>query len=155
MEIERKFIVDIENWQNIAKGKGERIIQGYLYSSIDKTIRVRVMGDNGFITIKGKTVNISREEYEYPIPANEAAEIINKLADGVIEKKRYTITYKSKTWEVDEFLGDNEGLIVAEIELDSEGEQFELPQWVGKEVSDDARYYNSNLLKSPFKLWKK
>jgi CYTH domain-containing protein len=153
MEIERKFLVHKEGWLKANKPAGEHITQGYLTVDPEKTIRVKVKNNAGFITIKGKTVNISREEYEFPIPADEAAEVIQKFAGDTIDKIRFTLNYKGKKWEVDEFLGDNEGLLLAEIELDTENESFEKPEWIDKEVSDDNRYYNSNLSKHPFKVW--
>jgi CYTH domain-containing protein len=153
MEIERKYLVDKELWLKTNKPAGEYIIQGYLTTDIDKTIRVRVTGSVGYITIKGRTVNIAREEYEFPIPADKASELIQKFSEGILEKVRYKVPYKGKTWVVDEFLGGNKGLIIAEVELTEEHESIELPEWIGKEVSDDARYYNACLVKHPFTAW--
>jgi len=136
------------------KPLGEKIIQGYLSTDIHKTIRVGIIGPSGYITIKGQTIHISREEFEFPVPYEMAKEIINIFTEGVIEKIRYIIPYKGKTWEVDGFMGDNNGLLLAEIELNSEDEWVELPEWIGKEVSDDSRYFNSNLIKNPYKRWK-
>jgi len=155
LEIERKYLVKKDLWLKTNKPKGEHILQGYLVSDYNKVIRVRVKGEEGTLTIKGKTINISRDEYEFPIPANIAAELIQKFAAGFIEKIRYTVYHNSKTWEVDEFLDNNEGLLLAEVELDSEKEIVELPDWIGIEVSGDSRYFNSNLQKYSFKSWKK
>lgn len=154
MEIERKYKVIREQWQKADKPDGEKIIQGYLSTDVDKTIRVRIKGSQAFMTVKGETVNISREEIEFSMPVDKATELIEKFAAGIIEKTRYSIPYKGKLWEVDNFTGDNEGLLIAEIELDSEDETVELPAWIGKEVSDDSRYYNSNLSINPYKEWK-
>lgn len=154
MEIERKYKVIKEQWLKTDKFDGERIIQGYLTTDADKTIRVRIRGSQGFMTVKGKTMNISREEIEFPVPVDKAKELIEKFADGIIEKTRYTVQYRGKMWEIDEFAGDNEGLLLAEIELINEVEVVELPEWIGKEVSDDSRYYNSNLSIYPYKEWK-
>jgi CYTH domain-containing protein len=153
MEIERKYLVKKEVWQLFDKPAGEKIIQGYLSTDINKTIRVRLKGSSGFMTIKGKTDNISREEIEFPVPAGQVMEIIEKFSEGVIDKIRYTLSCEGKIWEVDEFMDDNEGLLLAEIELQSEDESFDLPEWVGPEVSHDIRYFNSNLSKKPFKNW--
>lgn len=153
MEIERKYLVNKEHWLKLDKPAGEKITQGYLTTDINKTIRVRIRDLIGYISIKGKTNNITREEFEFVIPIEEATELIKKFAEGIIEKIRYTIIYKEQTWEVDEFLGNNEGLLIAEIELKSEDERFKLPDWIDKEVSYDKRYFNSNLSIDPFKSW--
>lgn len=154
MEIERKYKVKKDLWAELDKPAGEKIIQAYLCSGKDGVIRVRVRNNQGSMAIKGKTTNISREEFEFPVPVDIANEIIKKFAAGTIEKIRYIIPYKGKTWEVDEFSGHNEGLIIAEIELNSEDEVFELPEWVGKEVSDDSRYFNASLSHHPYEEWK-
>lgn len=153
MEIERKFLVNNEKWSIFHKGDCEYILQGFLLIDLNKTIRVRVKGERAYITIKGKSMNYSREEYEFLINKKEAIEIISKFSEYIIEKNRFTFEYLGKIWEVDEFLGDNYGLIIAEIELNSESENFELPEWVDREVSNDIRYYNSNLAKNPFINW--
>lgn len=153
MEIERKFLVNKDLWRELSKPEGEHILQGYITSGMDKSIRIRLTGEQAWLTIKGKTVNLSREEYEFPLPADIAASVIEKFSEGKVEKVRYKIHYKRKTWEVDEFLGENEGLVVAEVELESEQERVELPAWVGEEVSYDPRYYNAVLIKKPFKTW--
>ncbi|RKR83741.1 adenylate cyclase [Mucilaginibacter gracilis] len=153
VEIERKFLVDHAKWQTLQKPHGMVIKQGYLLTDPEKTIRIRIKDQLSYITIKGKTKGISRSEYEYPIPLNEANELLSSLCEAVISKTRYCITFAGKLWEVDVFNGDNQGLIVAEIELDDENEQFDTPPWLAAEVSDDARYYNSNLSLNPFKNW--
>jgi CYTH domain-containing protein len=155
VEIERKFLVDHEKWGKLKKPAGTHYHQGYLTDEVNCVIRVRVTGVDGFITIKGANSGISRREYEYKIPAADASELINGFAKSSVEKIRYKIEIANKLWEIDEFLGDNEGLIMAEIELKNEDETFEKPEWLAREVSDDQRYYNSNLAKNPFKNWGK
>jgi CYTH domain-containing protein len=151
-EIEHKFLVRGSEWKSL--GNGELFRQGYLSLDPERTVRVRVAAGKGFLTIKGKTQGVTRAEYEYEIPVAEAASMLDTLCVGpLIEKNRYRISYSGFVWEVDEFLGDNAGLVVAEIELDSEDQKFKLPEWVGEEVSDDPRYYNSNLTKYPFSQW--
>jgi len=153
LEIERKFLVDRQKWQKISKPDGTHYRQGYLVDEASKTIRVRAAGKKGFITIKGATAGITRKEFEYEIPVEEAIQLIDGFAGSEVEKIRYRITFEGKLWEVDEFLGDNKGLIMAEIELKHEDEAFEKPAWITSEVSDDGRYYNSYLAKKPFKDW--
>ncbi|MEO6523601.1 MAG: CYTH domain-containing protein [Mucilaginibacter sp.] len=153
VEIERKFLVDHAQWNQLSKPKGMVIRQGYMLKADDKTIRIRVKDDQSYITIKGKTQGISRSEYEYAIPLKEGNELLAAFCAAVIDKTRYNITFAGKLWEVDVFEGDNAGLIVAEIELESEDEMFDLPEWITKEVTDDARYFNSNLSVNPYKNW--
>jgi len=154
IEIERKFLVSADSWRQGATGTLFR--QGYLCTDPERTVRVRLAGDRGTLTIKGKTEGISRAEFEYPIPAAEAADLLDRLCLlPLIEKKRYRVEHAGKTWEIDEFFGDNEGLILAEVELESADAQVELPSWVGREVSDDPRYYNANLVQHPFSRWGK
>ena len=153
VEIERKFLVKTELWKNVKPQKSFTIKQAYLSRDPEKTIRVRVAGEKGFITIKGPTKGISRKEFEYEIPGSDAEELISDFTKNVIEKIRHHVLYKNKLWEVDEFKGDNEGLIVAEIELDDENEKIALPEWIDKEISSDRRYANSNLIAQPFKTW--
>jgi CYTH domain-containing protein len=152
-EIERKFLVNVEEWQKVEKPAGLPIRQGYLTTDPNKTIRVRLTGTEGFLTIKGLSVGASRLEYEYAIPVNEAQELLDNFSIAELSKIRYIITFNNETWEVDEFLGDNAGLLVAEIELEQEDAYFDRPQWVGKEVTEDAKYYNSNLTINPYKNW--
>lgn len=153
-EIERKYLVNHEKWNSLKKEEGILLKQGYIHSSIEKTIRVRISNGKGYLTIKGATVEISRSEFEYEIPENEANELLNQFAENEIKKFRYAIKLGNHTWEVDVFLGENEGLIIAEVELQSEDEELELPDWVGTEVSLDSRYFNANLIENPYKLWK-
>ena len=146
MEIERKFLVKEQLWQGIEKPSPSRIVQAYLVNSAEKTVRIRIKGTKGFLTIKGPTQGISRAEFEYEIPLKDADDLISTFAEKVIEKFRYEISFKNHLWEVDVFTGKLEGLYLAEIELNSEDEHFELPDWVGEEVSTDPNYYNSNLI---------
>lgn len=152
-EIERKFLVDHQKWSAIDKPMGNHFQQGYLLINPEKTIRVRVTDQSGFITIKGKSTGATRLEYEYAIPIAEAQELLQNFAENIIEKVRYKIVYKGKLWEIDEFQDKNEGLIMAEIELKQETEAFDLPQWILKEVTGDIRYYNSYLSEHPFSQW--
>jgi len=151
-EIERKFLLNREKWLAIDKPTGQHFRQGYILTDPNKTIRVRTTETKGFLTIKGISVGASRSEYEYEIPLHEASELLDNFATSELEKIRYVITYKEKVWEIDEFLGDNFGLMVAEIELISEDEEFDLPEWIDQEVTEDQKYYNSNLTLNPFKL---
>ncbi|MBU8881513.1 CYTH domain-containing protein [Kaistella sp. DKR-2] len=153
LEIERKFLVKEKLWQQSDKPSGEFFRQGYLLTDPVKTVRVRQTADKGFITIKGISVGATRTEYEYEIPASDAEELLNEFSGSELSKTRYKIFFEGKLWEVDEFLGDNEGLIVAEIELESEDENFALPEWVDVEVTSEEKYYNSNLTLNPFKNW--
>ncbi|HZY36481.1 MAG TPA: CYTH domain-containing protein [Mucilaginibacter sp.] len=155
IEIERKFLVNPEKWGALKKPSGTHYHQGYLLDDVNCTIRVRLAGKVGFITIKGPNLGITRKEFEYKIPAAEASELIGGFAKSAVEKVRYKIKFAGKLWEVDEFLGDNEGLLMAEIELKDEHEVFEKPAWITAEVSGDVRYYNSNLANNPFKNWRK
>lgn len=152
IEIERKFLVKNDTYKEGIIPKYFR--QGYLCVDEERVVRVRVADERAFITIKGKNNGISRIEYEYEIPKDEAVEMLDKLAlPGVIEKYRYCVSFASKLWEVDEFLGNNAGLVLAEIELKNADESFEIPDWLAEEVSHDARYYNSNLSKKPYNQW--
>jgi adenylate cyclase len=152
IEIEKKYLLENSNWKTEAF-KTIKIKQGYLNSEIERTIRVRTSGNEGIITIKGKTVNLTRSEFEYAIPLNDALELLKMCDSPIIEKTRYLIKKGELTWEIDEFSGENEGLIVAEIELTDENQEFDLPEWIGKEVSHDTRYYNSSLISNPYKNW--
>ena len=152
-EIERKFLIDHQRWVNLSKPEGKLFRQGYLLTDKDKTIRVRVTATKGFLTIKGQTIGATRMEYEYEIPVAEATELLDNFSLSELSKIRYEIPFSGKLWEVDVFLGDNKGLIVAEIELDSEDEIFTLPDWVSREVTEEEKYYNSNLTVTPFKDW--
>jgi adenylate cyclase len=148
MEIERKFTVDIEKWSKINKPKPHEIIQGYLLQSAECTIRVRLKNEQAFLTLKGKTIGISRSEFEYEIPKQDALSIIEQFTKKTLYKLRYEIKIGDHIWEVDEFKGKLAPLILAEIELKSESEQFEKPDWVLQDVSLDPQFYNSNLIDS-------
>jgi CYTH domain-containing protein len=152
-EIERKFLVVGEEWRKFAVGTIYR--QGYIFSDMQRTVRVRVAGKKGFLTIKGMAVGLARPEFEYAIPAEDAMLMLDTLCDRpLIEKTRYVLKQGDLTWEIDEFAGENQGLIVAEIELTDENQPIELPSWVGLEVSHDPRYFNAALAKNPFSHWK-
>jgi CYTH domain-containing protein len=151
-EIERKFLLRNDTWKKLAKGTYYR--QGYLNSHKERTVRVRTIDETGFLTIKGISVGATRMEYEYEIPVEDARVLLKELCEKpIIEKNRYKIEFAGFIWEVDEFFGENKGLIVAEIELESEDQQFEKPDWIGEEVGDDSRYFNSSLIKNPFSSW--
>ena len=151
-EIERKFLVIGEAWRGLAQGTLYR--QGYLNSAKERTVRVRTVGDKAVLTIKGLTVGASRVEYEYEIPFEDGNFLLDNLAEKpIIEKKRYRIPQGKFVWEIDEFFGENQGLIVAEIELESEDEAFDRPEWAGQEVTGDPRYFNSNLIRHPYTRW--
>jgi adenylate cyclase len=151
-EIERKFLVRGDAWRSLAKGAPYR--QGYLNSAKERTVRVRIADARAFLTVKGVTVGATRPEYEYEIPFDEGKAMLDTLAEKpLIEKNRYKIPVSGLTWEIDEFLGDNAGLIVAEVELTSEDQAFDMPAWIGEEVTGDPRYYNANLIKNPFTRW--
>lgn len=155
MEIERKFLIDLDRLLDEKPNYiRTQITQGYLNQDPERTVRVRIAGKRAYLTIKGKSSDngLSRFEKEWRI-AREDAELLMPMCTGVIVKTRYVIEYDSKSWEIDVFSGKNEGLIVAEIELTSETESITLPHWVTKEVTGDPKYYNSNLIKHPFKDW--
>jgi adenylate cyclase len=152
LEIERKFLVKGEGWR--VPGAGTPYRQGYLSTVPGRTVRVRLVRDRGYLTIKGVTVGATRAEYEYEIPAGEAGEMLDNLCERpLIEKTRYRVDHQGLTWEVDEFVGDNAGLIIAEVELEDEDQAVMLPDWVGKEVTGDKRYYNANLIADPYTSW--
>ena len=153
VEIERKFLVKHDLWSKVKPQKSILIKQAYLFSDLTKTIRLRIADDKGFITIKGPTKGISRSEFEYEIPVADADKMINEFKTQVIEKIRHHVLFGNDLWEVDEFKGNNAGLIVAEIELDDAGQKIKLPEWIDSEVSDDRRYANSNLILKPFRQW--
>lgn len=153
-EIERKFLVIDDSWKNEIIGTAYK--QGYLSSNPDRIVRIRVAGDKAFITIKGKPApeSISRAEYEYEIPLEDAEYMYENLCEAEkIEKTRYLYEFKGHMWEIDEFHGENEGLVIAEIELTSEGESFEKPGWLGEDISLDYKYTNNNLAKKSYKSW--
>jgi adenylate cyclase len=151
VEIERKFLVKNDGWRAEADA-GQRCIQGYLLSDGNKVLRVRRIGERAFLTLKGPTLGISRAEFEYEIPVSDAEELL-AMCDNRVEKTRYRISFADMIWEVDCFSGTNEGLTLAEIELESEDQSFECPAWLGEEVSGDTRYYNASLARHPFSAW--
>lgn len=151
IEIERKYLVTNNNYKS---GTPIRISQGYICSEENRVVRVRIKGDKAYLTIKNATIGFARNEYEYEIPVADAKAMLhNTCQQPIIDKTRYILEYKGFIWEVDEFHGDNEGLVVAEIELENKNQQFELPDFIGEEVTDDARYYNACLFKNPYKNW--
>ena len=151
-EIERKFLLTGDGWR--ALGEPVLLRQGYLSSQPERTVRVRIEGAGATLTIKSKSVGATRGEWEYPLPLADANELLDAVCEQpIIEKYRSRVTYAGNVWEVDEFLGANQGLMFAEIELASEQQAFDKPDWIGAEVTDDRRYYNSNLIKLPFSHW--
>jgi CYTH domain-containing protein len=154
MEIERKFLVRGTSFKDAAFQK-RHILQGYICVDAERSVRVRIRGEEAFLTIKSATNERgwSRYEFEQPISVKDAEELMNLCLPGMIDKERYDVIVGKHTWEVDVFHGENEGLVVAEIELSSEDEVFELPDWVGKEVSGDPKYYNMMLSIKPFSRW--
>ena len=153
-EIERKFLVKGDAWRSLAEGVSYR--QGYLNSQKERTVRIRTVGEKAYLTVKGPTRGVTRTEFEYEIPYEDCLAMLEELAEKpIIEKKRYRIPAGSYVWEVDEFFGVNEGLILAEIELPSEDAVFEKPDWIGEEVSGDPRHFNSSLVANPYSVWKK
>ena len=152
VEIERKFLLAGERWRTL--GTPVLLRQGYLSSDPGRVVRVRVDGQHAYLTIKGRSEGATRGEWEYPIPLDEANELLERLCEKpLIEKTRRQVSFRGNTWEVDEFLGANQGLVVAEIELTSEDQQFDKPDWIGEEVTHDPRYYNSSLVRKPFSSW--
>lgn len=152
MEIERKFLVLGDSWKTGARGTLYQ--QGYLSIESGRSVRVRIAGEKAWLTIKGETQSISRPEFEYDIPVEDARELMALCLPGIISKTRYLVPLGAHCWEIDVFEGDNAGLVVAEIELQDEREDFEQPAWLGREVTDDARYYNASLTGNPFCNWK-
>lgn len=151
-EIERKFLVAAD-WK--PSGPGKRIVQGYLSDAPKSTVRVRIADGRGYITVKGETKGIERSEFEYEIPLEDAEEMLTFCAMPPIEKYRHEEYFNGRKWEIDIFCGENAPLVLAEIELSAQDEKFCAPTWLGKEVSDDPRYYNSNLSHSPYSAWAK
>jgi adenylate cyclase len=151
-EIERKFFVKSDSWR--CQEAGKRYRQGYLSTAKERTVRVRTAGDTGYLTIKAISVGASRSEYEYEIPVADANEMLDRLCERpLIEKTRYRVPHDGLVWEIDEFEGENSGLIVAEVELKDEHQSVTLPDWVGQEVTGDPRYFNTNLVGKPFSKW--
>jgi CYTH domain-containing protein len=151
-EIERKYLLRSDAWRQGAEGIVYR--QGYLCVDPERTVRVRVIGEQGTLTIKGKTEGIARAEYEYSIPVADANSMLDQLCfRPLIEKTRYRVEHGGLVWEIDDFAGENQGLVMAEVELHRPDQEIELPGWVGQEVSDDSRYYNANLVEHPYSQW--
>ena len=151
VEIERKFLLTGDGWR--ALGTAVPMRQGYLSSDKARVVRVRIEGDQAYLTIKSKSTGATRGEWEYPIPVLDAEELLALCDQPLVEKARRRIDYAGHVWEVDEFFGVNAGLVVAEIELDAEDAAFDKPEWIGEEVTDDPRYYNSSLIKRPYSSW--
>ena len=155
LEIEHKFLVKDNSWQEHIN-KSMEYKQGYLISDNKKSVRIRTTENNAWLNIKSATIGTQRHEYEYEIPITDALEILNNLCEKpLIEKTRHLVPYKWHTWEIDVFKGENEGLIIAEIELGRIGEHFHIPPWAGVEVTQEIKYYNNMLCKNPYKNWKK
>ena len=151
-EIERKFLLKNDGWRSM--GIGTKYRQGYLSTVSERTVRIRLINDQGYLTVKGISVAARRAEYEYEIPAGEASEMLDNLCEHpLIEKRRYRVEYQGLIWEIDEFDGDNAGLVVAEVELEDENQVVHMPDWVGEEVTADPRYYNANLTTNPYSRW--
>ncbi len=154
MEIERKYLVINDSYKKSAAVN--RYKQGYISVDVNRIVRMRIVGEKAILTLKSLVSELSRLEYEYEIPLADANEIMDKICrKPIIEKNRYQLTIAGNEWIVDEFLGENKGLVVAEIELKSEDQEFTTPDWIGSEVTGDPRYINANLVKNPFKFWKK
>jgi adenylate cyclase len=149
-EIERKFMVKEGAWRNV---KGTRYRQGYINSAKERNVRVRTMEDKAYLTIKGIAIGASRMEFEYEIPRQDADKLLEICEKPLIEKTRYKVQEGGFVWEVDEFFRENQGLIVAEVELESEDQEFTKPDWVREEVTGDPRYFNFNLIKNPYTNW--
>jgi len=152
LEIERKYLLKNNDWKTLIKEEIS-IKQGYLNSEKERTVRVRTYGEKGIITIKGKNNNLTRKEFEYTIPLADALEMLKLAEMPLIEKTRFIVINDGNTWEIDVFEGVNKGLVVAEIELESETEKFEVPEWIGEEVSTDPKYFNACLINHPFTEW--
>lgn len=150
-EIERKYLVDLAQWK--PRNAGTLYRQGYLSSHAERVVRVRIAGEAGVITIKGPNKGVTRAEFEYPIPLADATELLAMCETPLVEKTRHAEEHGGMTWEIDVFHGANAGLVIAEVELTSETQRVEVPVWAIREVSDDPRYYNSNLIKHPFSTW--
>jgi adenylate cyclase len=153
IEVERKFLVSDESWRDEVTSS-TRIVQGYIAQTGSATVRVRVTGDRGFLTVKGLSVGVSRSEFEYEVPVADALAMLDELAQGpVIDKVRHLVPVGAHVWEVDVFAGENAPLVMAEVELSDSQEAFVRPEWAGVEVSDDQRYFNVNLARSPYSTW--
>lgn len=154
IEIERKFRVEKDSWRHHATSSTP-FRQGYLSTDAERNVRVRTQGPKAVLTLKGKGDGLVRLEFEYAIPLDEAGQVLDALClKPLIEKTRHEVRHAGLLWEIDEFHGDNEGLVVAEVELESEEQEIDLPDWIGEEVSDDPRYLNANLVDHPYREWK-
>lgn len=152
-EIERKFLVASDAWRKAAD-EGVELRQGYISADPRHSVRVRIAGERATLTIKGAKEGAGRHEFEYDVPLSDARQMLAELCHKpFIEKRRHRLEIDGRLWEIDVFAGDNEGLVVAEIELANENEPFEIPPWLGREVTDDPRYYNANLFRHPYKRW--
>lgn len=151
IEIERKFLVRGEGWR---QGEGLPLSQGYLNRDKDRTVRVRTAGPRGYLTVKGRNVGATRAEFEYEIPLADAQALLALCEGPVVQKCRYRVEYAGMVWEIDEFEGENAGLVIAEIELEREDQPFAAPEWLGEDVTQDPRYFNSNLASHPFGRWR-
>jgi CYTH domain-containing protein len=151
VEIERKFLVTDDSWRD--GSPGVRMAQGYLSLAPERAVRVRLAGENAWLTVKGRTEGISRAEFEYAIPPGDARDLLAMCLPSVIEKTRYRVPVCGRVWEIDVFHGANEGLVLAEVELEDESARLELPSWTGEEVSADPRYFNACLAARPFRTW--
>lgn len=152
-EIERKFLVIADTWKGQVR-QSVRCRQGYLCGNETSSIRIRVCEEDARLNIKSATLGITRDEFDYPVPLADALRMLERLCDGpLIEKTRHIVDHAGHVWEIDVFEGENRGLVVAEVELSSENESFEMPDWVGGEVSHDARYYNTSLVRHPYSRW--
>jgi adenylate cyclase len=151
IEIERKFLVVGTQWR---VGPGTPLIQGYLNRDPHRTVRIRLAGAQGFITVKGISHGAQRAEFDYPIPLADAQQLLAMCLEPLVEKTRYRVPHEGLVWEVDEFAGVNSGLVIAEIELQSVDQPFQRPVWVGEEVTHDRRYFNSNLAEHPYSAWR-
>lgn len=153
LEIERRFLIANENWRGLVEG--EWLKQGYLSVEKERTVRVRIKGDEAWLTLKSHISDVSRHEFEYPIPLADAQTILSAMCPMLVEKKRYRIALEGLVWEVDEFFGQNAGLIVAEVELADEAQPYTRPDWLGAEVTHDPRYTNAHLSRHPWPTWAK
>lgn len=151
-EIERKYLLKNDSWKQEVSSKN-KIIQGYLSSKPERTVRIRITNNRGFVTIKSKNIGSLRKEFEYEIPIEDAEELILLCEKPIIQKTRYIVEHSSHIWEIDIFEGENQGLEVAEIELSQENEEFSIPNWIGQEVTNESKYYNSQLIINPFINW--
>jgi len=155
LEIERKFLLVGDSWRSQVVGQPRRLSQGYLFSDAHKSVRIRLAGDDATLTVKGSRSGISRLEFQYQIPPADAANLLALCSGPLIDKTRHIVHHAGMKWEIDIFHGDNEGLRIAEVELERVDQPIELPEWVGEEVSHDPKFYNSELARHPYQSWKK